>query len=310
MKLPPEGENYLAAQERLLSKHGVTATSRFVRLPWRGLRTHVLESGEGDPLVFVIGGGAFAALWTPLLARIPGHTLITIDRPGFGLTDSVEHRPETLRETAVGFLEGVLDALRIERATLVANSMGSLWTFWLALDRLERVARMIHIGCPVLLLDTRVPMPLPLLGAPLLGRLMMALTPPSPKQARMVFGGMNEREALEKDPALEAAVIATERLPGYGPAWRSLINSVHTPFGARKGIPITSEQLKRIRQPVQFIWGQNEPQGPVETGKQPSDIMLDAKFAVIPGGHLPWLDAPDRVSEIVNEFLQVTKERK
>lgn len=239
-------DDYLAAQERLFSKHGVTATSRFVQLPWRELRTHVIESGEGSPLVFVIGGGGFAALWTPLMARISGHTLYAVDRPGFGLTDSVEHRTETLRDAAVRFLEGVLDSLGIDRATLVAHSMGSLWTFWLALDRPDRVARMIHVGCPAHLFNTGLPMPLPLLGVPVIGRLMMNLTPPSTRQAQMVYGSMNEGEVLKKDPALEAAIIAMERLPSYGPALRSLMGSVLTPFGTRRGIPLTAEQLRGI----------------------------------------------------------------
>lgn len=247
----------------------------------------------------------FAGLWTPLLARISGHTLYAVDRPGFGLTDTIEHRTETLRETVVGFLEGVLDTLEIDWATLVAHSMGSLWTFWLALDRPERVAHMIHVGCPAHLFDTGLPMPLPLLSVPVIGQLLMALMPPSPRQAQMVYGSMNEREVLKKDPALEAAIVSTDRLPRYRPALRSLMRSIVTPFGTRRGIPLTAEQLRGIRQPVQLIWGKEDPIGPVEAGKRAADLIPDATFAVVPGGHLPWLDAPDQVSEIINELLRI-----
>lgn len=300
-------ENYLAAQGRLLAANGVTASSRFIKLPWRGLRTHVLQAGEGDPVVFVIGGGGFAALWAPLLARMPDHRLYAVDRPGFGLTDAVEHRTGTLRETAVGFLAGALDGLGIERATFVSNSMGSLWTFWLALDRPERVERMIHVGCPALLLDTGAPMPMPLLGVPLIGRLMMALVRPSPRQARMVFESMKEEAALRNDPALLAAVLATERLPAYGPAWRELLGAVLTPFGARRGIPLTSEQLRRVRHPVQLIWGQDDPFGPVETGRRAADLLPDAQFSAVAGGHMPWFDAPDEVAALVQVFLRQSR---
>ena len=55
-------DDYLAAETRLLSEHGVSATSRFVQLPWRDLRTHIIEFGEGSPLIFVIGSGGFARL--------------------------------------------------------------------------------------------------------------------------------------------------------------------------------------------------------------------------------------------------------
>ncbi len=217
------------------------AASRIIELPWRALRTHVIEAGEGPPLIFVIGGGGFAGMWAPLLARLSGYRLYAVDRPGFGLTDPVDHRPETLRETAAGFLEGVLDALGIKQAVIVANSMGSPWTLWLALDRPERVAHMVHLGCPALVLDTGAPMPMPLLGISVIGRLLMALTPPSPRQAGMVFDGMNEADAIEKDPALEAAMIATERLPSYGRAWRTLLGSVLTPFSPRKEMSLTAD---------------------------------------------------------------------
>lgn len=300
-----DAENeYLNAQERLLAQHGVTATSRTIELPWRGLRTHVIEAGEGPPLVFVIGGGGFAGMWAPLLARLSGYHLYAVDRPGFGLTDPVEHRTDTLRETATGFLEGVLDALEIERGVIVANSMGSLWTMWLALDRPGRVERMVHLGCPALILDTGAPMPMPLLGVPVIGMLMMALMPPSPRQARMVFDSMNEADAIENDPAMEAAVIATERLPSYGPAWRSLLGSVLSPFGPRQEISLAADQLRKVSQPNLLIWGKGDPFGTVETGRRVAELMSDARISVVNGGHLPWLDSPDAVAALVDEYVR------
>lgn len=302
-----QAREYLTAQKGLLTEQGVEARSRFLRLPWRGLRMHLLEAGEGPPLVFVIGGGGFSAMWAPLMARMGDYKLYALDRPGFGLTDPVEHRTETLRATAVGFLEAALDALGLGRATLVANSLGSQWTFWLALDRPERVARMIHLGCPGALLDTGAPMPLPLLGAPVVGRLLTLLMRPSLRQAQMVFDSMNEAEALEENPALGPALVATERLPAYDDAWRSIIGAVLSPLGsARDGMSLTAGQLREIQQPVQLIWGQEDPFGPVEAGRRAAELLPDARFAVVPGGHLPWLDVPEQVAAHINDFLDET----
>jgi len=156
-------DRYIAEQDRLLDAYGADATSRFLKLPWREHRTHVLHVERDDqtsePLIFVHGGGCFAAIWAPLLVRLSRRPLFAVDRPGFGLTDPIDQRPGTLRRNAVAFLEGLLDALQIERGVLVANSMGSLWTFWLALDRPSRVERVVHIGCPAMLLDTGAPFP-------------------------------------------------------------------------------------------------------------------------------------------------------
>lgn len=297
-------KDYLTAQADLLASHGVVGESRFIDLPWRGLRTHLIEAGDGDPIVFVIGGGGFAGLWTPLLGRITGHRLYAVDRPGFGLTEPVAHTTTSLRGDAVGFLEALLDALQIDRATIIANSMGSLWTFWLALDRPERVERMIHVGCPAHLFDTGLPLPLRLLGRPGIGRLMMAMTPPTPKQARMVYGSFNEGEAVAADEAMERAIVATSRLPTYGPALRGLMRAIATLLGARPQIALTEEQLARVEQPLQVIWGLSDPIGPVEAGERIVELVAEGAFATVDGGHLPWLDSPGRVAEIAGEFLR------
>jgi len=296
-------ERYRAAQDRLLAAHGVVSDSRFVELPWRGLRTHVLESGTGTPLLFVVGGGSFAASWAPLLARIPDRRLIAVDRPGFGLTQMVEHKPATIREDAVGFLVGVLDALELERATFVSNSMGSLWTLWLAHDRPDRVAGMVHVGCPALLPDTGAPMPMRLLSVPGLGRALVAVMPSGLRQVENVHDMMNEKEAVEADPALADATLATMQLPSFGPALHALMHSVLTIRGPRKDVRFTAEQLRNVPQPVQLVWGDNDPFGSVESGRRAASLLPNARFEVVPGGHLPWLDSPDQVAEHVQAFL-------
>lgn len=144
--------------------------------------------------------------------------------------------------------------------------------------------------------------PLRLLATPGIGRLMSSLTPPSPKQARMVFDSMNERQALEDDPALEAATLATERLPSYDPAWRSLLHAVLTITGPRSEIAFGEDELRRVRQPVRFGWGVDDPFGAVEVGRRAADLIPDADLHFIEGGHLPWLDSPERAAELVEAF--------
>jgi pimeloyl-ACP methyl ester carboxylesterase len=88
------------------------------------------------------------------MARLSGVRLVVVDRPGFGLSGGFDYRRVDLRQHALAFLESVLDALGIERAAFVANSMGGLWSFWLALDRPERVTRLAQLGSPALMTDT------------------------------------------------------------------------------------------------------------------------------------------------------------
>ncbi|MGD8898372.1 MAG: alpha/beta fold hydrolase, partial [Acidobacteriota bacterium] len=149
-----------AAQERLLRRVGVAAESRFVDVPAVSGQAHVLVAGRGPAVVMVPGFADPAAMWAPLMARLEGFTLYAVDRPSFGLTDRARYSTATIRRLAVTFLEQVLDALGLERPAIVANSIGSLWSIWLALERPRRLATMSHVGCPAFILGTSAPLPM------------------------------------------------------------------------------------------------------------------------------------------------------
>src|ERR687885_131706 len=162
------------AERRLFEVYGLEVESRFVQLGEPRMRARVTEGGEGAPVVLVHGGGGVGATWAPLMARLSGVRLVVVDRPGFGLSGGFNYRGVDLRRHAVAFLESLLDALGIERAAFVGNSMGGLWSFWLALDRPERVSMVAQLGSTALLLDTLAPLPMRLLSVPGLNRLVLA----------------------------------------------------------------------------------------------------------------------------------------
>src|SRR5258708_12323345 len=84
--------------------------------------------------------------------------MIALDRPGCGLSDGFDYSSvDDIRGHAVTFLGAVLDALGLDRARIVANSMGGLWSLWLALDRPERVSSLALLGCPALAAGTSAP---------------------------------------------------------------------------------------------------------------------------------------------------------
>jgi pimeloyl-ACP methyl ester carboxylesterase len=236
------------------------------------------------------------------MAQLEEFTLYAVDRPGFGLTDTAPHTTENLRSLAVGFLEQVLDGLGLDRPVFVASSMGALWTTWLALDRPQRVAAMTHIGCPALILGTSAPVPMRFMAIPPLGRLMMRLQPPSPKQVDQMFAMM--KEDLSAWPELRDLMVAFERLPANAPTWLELLHSVLRLRGARPQVALTAEELAHITQPVQLIWGEEDPFGSPAVGERVATIVEDAELHVLPGGHVPWLSQADRVGHLAAPFLR------
>jgi pimeloyl-ACP methyl ester carboxylesterase len=98
-----------------------------------------LDRGTGEPLVLVHGFGADKDNWTFLAAKIPdAYRVIAVDLPGFGeSTRRLEERYDA--RTQAARLLAFLDALHVDRAHFVGNSMGGAIATRLALDHPERV---------------------------------------------------------------------------------------------------------------------------------------------------------------------------
>jgi 2-hydroxy-6-oxonona-2,4-dienedioate hydrolase len=95
-----------------------------------GLPTRYLTTGSGPPLVLVHGVGTSAGEWSwvlPTLAR--DHLVYAIDLPGF---EGTAKPPDHSSAFSARFVGALLDALRIERPTVIGNSLGGLSAFVLS----------------------------------------------------------------------------------------------------------------------------------------------------------------------------------
>ena len=115
-------------QDAMLVRYGVPAVSRFLDIDDPRLRVHVIEAGQGEPLLFIHGGNSVAASWVPLLTNLHQRFhLYAPDRPGCGLTTMFSYLGVPLRTHAVAFINSVMDGLDLSEAILVGNSNG--WYF-------------------------------------------------------------------------------------------------------------------------------------------------------------------------------------
>jgi pimeloyl-ACP methyl ester carboxylesterase len=296
-----------SAERRLFEVYGLEAESRFLELRAPQMRARVMETGEGAPVVLVHGGGGVGATWAPLIAKMSGARLVVVDRPGFGLSDGFDYRGVDLRRHAVAFLESLLDALGIERAAFVGNSMGGLWGFWLALERPERVSTLAQLGSTALLMGTMAPLPMRLLSVPGLNRLMLAAERPSPEQARKFLARLGHDEAVIDGRLSEEffeMLAASQELPGYATAWSTLVERCLTLRGAVPDVRLGKEELRRVRQRTHFVWGEGDAFGGPEIGERAARLMPRAEIEAVPGGHLPWLDEPEVSAEAVSRLLR------
>ncbi len=130
-----------------MSKITEQSTSRFVTVD--GVKMHYNEAGEGPVLVLLHGSGPGAYGWSnyarnvePLSKRF---RVIVPDLPGWGQSDvkPVGSPVPEWWSTKVGRF---LDELGIAKAHFVGNSLGGMITMRLAMDRPDKVDRMILMG--------------------------------------------------------------------------------------------------------------------------------------------------------------------
>ncbi|HQF03699.1 MAG TPA: alpha/beta fold hydrolase, partial [Phycicoccus sp.] len=122
-------------------------TERTVRVGARDL--FVASTGSGPTLVLLHGGGPGAsgvANWTRNIPALAEHfTLVIPDLPGYGRSTKDLDQSDPFGDLAAA-VRGLLDELDIERAHLVGNSYGGGAALRLALDRPDRVDRMVLNG--------------------------------------------------------------------------------------------------------------------------------------------------------------------
>jgi 2-hydroxy-6-oxonona-2,4-dienedioate hydrolase len=290
-----------AAQAAVLDHYGIEAESRYVEVPSLDGRAHALVTGEGPPLVMLNGIGTPAAMWAPLIAHLDGHEVHAVDLPAYGSTDPPPEDPSDLRAHAVDFLEHVLDGFELESPAFISNSLGSLWTLWLAMDHPERVAAMAHVGCPALAPGTSAPLPMRLISTRLLGPALMRVQPPSLKQVERLSRMVRQHPL---PPGIAEAILAAERMPGFERTFRSNLSALVRLRGAKPESALTEAELAAVVQPCLLVFAGRDPMGSERAGRRLAEALPNAELRISAGGHCPWLDAPELIAGWVQDFLE------
>jgi pimeloyl-ACP methyl ester carboxylesterase len=119
-------------------------TSRWLATP--SGRLHYIDEGGGEPVLFVHGTPTWSFEWRHVVrALAPRWRCIAPDHLGFGLSDRPRDFPYTPEAHAAN-LAHFVDALGLQRFTLVVHDYGGPIALSLALGRPERVRRLVLIN--------------------------------------------------------------------------------------------------------------------------------------------------------------------
>jgi pimeloyl-ACP methyl ester carboxylesterase len=290
----------VAVHERVLA--GSSAQGRYIDIG-PSQRAHVIEAGDGPPLVVIHGSSPTALLFLPLLERLRGVRAIAVNRPGFGLSDPVDMPRGRYREAAVECLGNVLDALGLAETALLGNSMGGTWALWYALAHPDRVRRLVLLGAPPLLPGTRVPPPLRLVAIPKIGEFLSRKMPSTPKTVVQNMGGMGEKDTIVNYPDQIEALVAAGHDPLASNTSLAELRAAISPFGFRPAMKLQPKELQQLTVPTLLIWGEHDPVGGVEVARAIADTIPGAHLELLPTGHAPWLGHPDRTATLIANFV-------
>lgn len=112
-------------------------------------RMAVELDGEGDAVLMMHGLGGTSNFWTPVMSVFARHQAVRLDLPGSGRSATVEGALSIQR--FVDSMITVLEALSVERAHIVAHSMGCIAAMHLAVQQPKRVRSLALFGpllCP------------------------------------------------------------------------------------------------------------------------------------------------------------------
>jgi 4,5:9,10-diseco-3-hydroxy-5,9,17-trioxoandrosta-1(10),2-diene-4-oate hydrolase len=125
------------------------ALSTSTTLDVQGRHIHLTDAGHGPALLMLHGGGPGASGMSnysrnvfPLAERF---RVIVPDLPGYGASSKGINPQDPFGDLAASMF-GLLDALQLERAHVMGNSLGGACALRMALDRPGRIDRLVLMG--------------------------------------------------------------------------------------------------------------------------------------------------------------------
>jgi 2-hydroxy-6-oxonona-2,4-dienedioate hydrolase len=267
------------------------STSRFVQTPsWR---IHYNEAGEGTPVIMLHGSGPGATGWSNfnrnMGALAERHRVLAVDMPGWGQSDSVTFEERDHVEAALQ----LMDALGIEKAAFVGNSMGGMTSLRFAIKHPDRISHLITMGpgAPGVKLYGFGDGPTE--GLKILNR---GYRDPSPETLRELVEIMTFDSNFVTDELIAQRASAAQARPDH------LENFIG---GIGKPLPVTTEaDLAGITAPSLLFHGRDDRVVHYENSLKLVALIPDSRLVLLNRcGHWAQLEHADEFNELVLQFL-------
>jgi len=251
-----------------------------------GQKIQYTDAGSGPVVVLLHGLGGDGANWAfnaPALAQ--KFRVVVPDQIGFGSSDKplINYRVATY----VDFLDKFLQVLKVERASLVGNSMGGWVAAAYALKHPTKVERLVLVDAagfaPPKEFDLSI---------------LSGLNPSTREQTKMLAGMVFFNPLFKSDAAVDA-MLEQRISAGDGYTIQSLVESIH------RGEDMLDGRLGGIKQPVLLVWGREDGLTPLaREGERFRKEIPQAQLVVFEQcGHVPQVEKAAEFNAAVLKFL-------
>lgn len=262
-----------------------------------GIRTRCLEAGAGAPAILLHGIEASAENHARnLVALGTRRRVVAPDLLGHGLTDKPDSRYDVADYGR--HVLALMDALEIERADIVGQSLGGWIACWLALEAPERVGALV--------LNTMV-------GTPVPGgdgwEIFAGLVERSAKATASLDRALIRRrlEWVVADPAIVTdELVELRRRLWSQPGWQRIAARVVALLTPERYLPqqLDDAALARIEAPALVLWTRANPVHGLDAAERTVAALPHAALAIVEqAGHWPQFEQPDDFNAAVLDFL-------
>jgi pimeloyl-ACP methyl ester carboxylesterase len=260
-----------------------------------GLST--IEAGTGEPVLLLHGLGATKASFLPTIdALAPGYRAIGVDLPGFGDSDKPlfgAYDPPYFAQAMVA----LLDALELDSAHVVGNSMGGRVALELGLTHADRVRRLVLLAPSMSWLKSRP-------WAPYLRLIptQLGIFQPTPRALvemivkQFVPGSDTEWTAAGIDEFMRSYLTPLGRAAFYAAARNIYLEEPRGPDGLWT-------RLGSLKPESLFVWGRKDNVVPIGFARHVREELPVARHLELDCGHVPQLEPPRQTHQAIARFL-------
>jgi pimeloyl-ACP methyl ester carboxylesterase len=264
-------------------------------------RISTLTMGEGPDILLLHGLGATKASFFEVAAALSrSHRVHALDLPGFGSSS----KPAFAAYDAGYFADavlGVMDAMGIERAHIVGNSLGGRVAIEVGLRRPDRVGA-LGLLCPAVAFVRRGYHPIVRLLRPELGVLPHRFARGT--VANQFWSLFADRDQV--DPSVADVVVEEfQRIYGSAGARLAFLSAARNvylerPFGRDGFYP----RLAGLEPPALFVWGSHDKLIPAAFARQVDDWLPGAEQIVLEDcGHVPQVERSAQTNGLLQRFF-------